>query len=416
MRAWSRLGAALAVAFILAMGGLAHAADPIKVGFSMALTGGVAPNGKQILLALQIWRDDVNAKGGLLGRPVELVYYDDQSNPANVPGIYTKLIDVDKVDLVIGPYATNMIVASLPIIIQHKMVAIGFLGLEANKGFHYPRYFSMVPTGPDSLHAFSEGFFALAQQQTPKPQTIAIVGADAEFGKNATDGARDNAKAAGLKIVYDQRYPPTTTDYTPIARAIQATNPDIVFVGAYPPDTVGLVRAANEVKLEPKIFGGNMIGLVAATFKMQLGSLLNGLINFEIFLPTEKFNFPGTKDMLAKYQAQAPGQGLDPFGYGFAPFGYAGGQLLEAAVSATKSLDPDKIAEYLRTHAVMTVIGEAAFGKDGEFAKARVMATQFHDVVPNNMEQFREPTREAVLWPPEYKTGDIIYPYSKARK
>src|SRR5262249_40009510 len=97
-----------ALATLLMPWAASRAADPIKVGFSMALTGGVAPNGKQNLLALEIWRDDVNARGGLLGRPVELVYYDDQSNPNNVPGIYTKLLSVDNVDLLLGPYATNM--------------------------------------------------------------------------------------------------------------------------------------------------------------------------------------------------------------------------------------------------------------------------------------------------------------------
>src|SRR3954471_7666521 len=104
---------------------LAQAADPIKVGFSMALTGGVAPNGKQILTSLEIWRDDVNAKGGLLGRPVELVYYDDQSNPSNVPGIYQKLLSVDKVDLLVGPYATNMVAPAVPVIMAAKKTTIG---------------------------------------------------------------------------------------------------------------------------------------------------------------------------------------------------------------------------------------------------------------------------------------------------
>src|SRR5512138_3713402 len=115
----------------------ARAADPIKVGFSMALTGAVAPNGKQNLLALEIWRDDVNAKGGLLGRPLQLVYYDDQSNPGNVPGIYTKLIDVDKVDFTIGPYATNMVAPALPVIMQKNMVAISILALDVNAQFKY---------------------------------------------------------------------------------------------------------------------------------------------------------------------------------------------------------------------------------------------------------------------------------------
>src|SRR5574341_78714 len=97
----------------------AQAAEPIRIGFSMALTGGLAGNGKQVLAGFEIWREDVNAAGGLLGRPVEFVYYDDQSNPANVPAIYAKLIEVDKVDLVLGPYATNMIAPALTVIMQH---------------------------------------------------------------------------------------------------------------------------------------------------------------------------------------------------------------------------------------------------------------------------------------------------------
>ena len=214
----------------------ALAADPVKVGFSMGLTGANAPNGKQLLIALEIWRDDVNAKGGLLGRPVELVYYDDQTNPSNENTIYTKLIDVDKVNLLLGPYGTNQISAALPVIAPRNLTTIGILGTAANSEAHYKNYFSMIPLGPDPKREFSRGFFEVAVAQNPKPKTVALVGADAEFGKNATDGARENAKAAGLTIVYDQRYPPATTDMTPVVRAIKATNPDIVFVGAYPPE------------------------------------------------------------------------------------------------------------------------------------------------------------------------------------
>ena len=224
---------------------MAKAADPIRIGMSMALTGGVAPIGKQVLTALQIWRDDVNAKGGLLGRPVELVFYDDQSNPANVPQLYTKLIDVDKVDLVIGPYATNMVAPAIPIMMQHKMTTIGILANAANSKFHYDQYFSMLPTGPEPQKSFAYGFFELAAAATPRPKTVAIVAADAEFAQNAADGARQSIKEiGGFDLVLDQKYPPTTTDYTPIMRAVQALNPDIVFVAAYPPDSVGIVRAA----------------------------------------------------------------------------------------------------------------------------------------------------------------------------
>ena len=176
----------------------AQPANPMKVGVGLALTGGVASPGKQVLMALELWRDDVNAKGGLLGRPVEIVYYDDQSNPNNVPALYTKLITVDKVDLLLGPYATNMVAPAMPVIMQNNKVVISVLAIGINRHFNYPRYFSMVPVGPKGPGAFSDGFFELAAAQSPKPQTVAIVSADAEFAKTAADAARDNAKAAGF--------------------------------------------------------------------------------------------------------------------------------------------------------------------------------------------------------------------------
>ena len=120
------------MAWLLSAGDVVGGPKPIKVGLSMALTGAIAVNGKQLLAALEIWRDDVNAHGGLLGRPVELVYYDDQSNPANVPSIYTKLISLDKVNLLIGPYATNMIAAAIPVIAPYNMMTLGIFGLEVN--------------------------------------------------------------------------------------------------------------------------------------------------------------------------------------------------------------------------------------------------------------------------------------------
>jgi branched-chain amino acid transport system substrate-binding protein len=403
------------VALVLASGA-AFAADSVKIGFSMSLTGGSAVNGKQLLAALQMWRDDMNGKGGLLGRTIELVYYDDQSAQANAPGIYTKLLDVDKVDLVIGPYGTNVIAATLPVLMQHSVATVGMMGLGANSQFQYQRYFSILPIGHDAKTAFTQGFFELVKAQSPKPQTIAIVGADAEFGKTTTDGARENAQAAGLAIVYDQRYPPPTVDFAPIIRAIKATNPDIVFVGAYPPDTVGIVRAASEAGLEPKMIGGAMIGLTATVFKGQLGPLMNGFVTNEVFVPAPSFNFPGLQGVMTKYQAQAQSLGTDPLGYGFVPFGYASGQVLAAAVEGTKSLDAEKIAAYLHDHTVATVIGEVTFGPDGEWKKSRLVFTQFQGVSGNGIDQFRDTAKEVVVWPPEYKTGTMIYPYSEARK
>src|SRR5579871_5806304 len=147
----SRFVAAAIIAAAIGAPRPAPAAEPITIGFGMGLTGGLAAAGKSALLAMQIWQDDVNAKGGLLGRPVKLVFYDDQSNPATVPGIYTKLLDVDKVDFIVSGYGTNLIAPAMPVAISHNRLFLGLFGLAVNSEFHYPRYFSMLRAGPETL-------------------------------------------------------------------------------------------------------------------------------------------------------------------------------------------------------------------------------------------------------------------------
>jgi branched-chain amino acid transport system substrate-binding protein len=289
----------------------AQSGAPIKIGFSMAMTGGLAANGRSALLAQKIWEEDVNAKGGLLGHPVKLIYYDDQSNPATVPGIYTKLLDIDKVDLLIGPYATAQIAPAMPIVIQRNKLFIALLGLAVNSEFDYPNYFVMIPSGPDPKPAFTKGFFDIAMAQAPKPRTVAIVAADQEFSRNGSDGARENAKKAGLRIVYDKTYPPSTTDFAPIVRAVAAINPDLLVICSYPPDSVGLVRSINEIGFKPKMVGGGMVGLQATALKAQLGAALNGFVNFDFWLPVPKIDFPGIDTLLQKYQARAQAEGVD---------------------------------------------------------------------------------------------------------
>jgi branched-chain amino acid transport system substrate-binding protein len=395
----------------------ANAAEPIRIGMTMALTGGVAPIGKQVLAGLQIWRDDVNAKGGLLGRPVQLVFYDDQSNPANVPALYTKLIDVDKVDLLIGPYATNMVAPVIPLLMQSKKTTIGILANAANSKFHYDQYFSMLPTGPEPQKSFAEGFFQLAAAQQPRPKTVAIVAADAEFAQNAADGARQSIKEiGGFQTVMDQKYPPSTTDFAPIMHAVAALNPDIVYVAAYPPDSVGIVRAANEINLTPKMFGGTFIGLLVTPIKVQLGPLMNGIVNNEVFLPAPAFTFPGTLDVLAKYRAVAQREHLDPIGWAFPPLAYAAGQVLGEAVEGAKTLDQVKLAAYMHNHSFSTVVGDIRFGKDGEWTKSRVVFTQFQHVTGNSIDQFKDTSHEVIVWPDQYKSATMIYPYAEAKK
>ena len=395
----------------------ACAADPIKIGTGMALTGGLAANGKAAILAMKIWEEEINAKGGLLGRPVQLIYYDDQSNPSTVPGIFTKLLDVDKVDLICGDYGTNLLAPAMPVVIQHNMTFFALFGLDVNREFQYPRYFAMQPAGgPNPSAAFSQGFFEVAAAQNPKPKTLAIMAADAEFPHNAADGARENAKKAGLQIVYDKTYPPNTTDYSPIVRAVDAANADVVFSASYPPDAVGIVRAANEIGLKAKLFGGGLVGLQYASIKQQLGPMLNGIVNYDFWEPAKTLEFPGVEEFLKKYQAKAASEGVDPLGYYLPPFAYANLQVLQAAVEGTKSLDQDKLADWLRKNTIKTIVGDLAFGSNGEWKEARVLQVQFHDVQGSDLDQWKTDAKQTILWPDKYATGKAAYPYTSAKK
>jgi branched-chain amino acid transport system substrate-binding protein len=393
-----------------------RAAEPIRIGFGEAQTGSLAAIGKSGILAMEIWAEKVNAAGGLLGRPVKLIFYDTQSNPANVPGIYVKLLDIDHVDFVLSSYSTNMAAPAMPIVIGHNKLYLSLFALAINSEYHYPRAFATMPVGPDPKRAFSQGFFDIAMSLDPKPETLAILGADAEFARNATDGARLNAKAAGLKIVYDSSYPPTTTDYAPIVRAVRATNPDVIYVASYPTDSAGILRSASEMGLQVRLFGGSLVGLASAAMKTQLGPLLNGVVLGEQWVPAPKLQFPGVMDFLQVYRAKAAAAGVDPLGVFLPPFAYARMQVLEQAVTATNTLDDDKLADYIRTHPFKTVVGDVTYGKDGEWAYSRLVWTQFQGIKSNDLAQFMDTSTEIVLLPKEASSGKLITPYQAGNR
>ena len=397
-------------------GAAAQSGNPIRIGMSLALTGAGASPAKVVNTALEVWREDINAKGGLLGRPVELVIYDDQSTPANVPNIYTKLITVDKVDLLLGPYGTNFVAPAMPTIMDNNKLTISFTAIGINDKFRYPKYFSMVSTGPEGVDAFSIGFFDLADAQQPKPKTVAIVAADAEFAQSAAAGARNQIKKHGFDLVYDKSYPPSTTDFGPVMRGVRAANPDIVYIGAYPPDNVGIIRAADEIGFTPKMMGGAMIGMLVTPIKVQLGPVANGLITGENFPAALVKQVPGAAEFLKRYSEKATAAKIDPLGFAWGPFAYSAGQALAQAVTETKSLDHTKLAEYMHKASFKTVSGDFSFGADGEWSKSRMVWTQVQNAQPNNLEQFREGSAQPIVWPPESKTATMIYPYEKARQ
>jgi branched-chain amino acid transport system substrate-binding protein len=396
------------LALSLLVGGLApaRAADPVKIGFSVQLTGPLALSGKANLLAQQIWRDAVNARGGLLGRPVELVYYDDQSNPATAPGIYAKLIDVDRVDLLMGA-ASNVMAAAMPIIIERGKLVMALVALGVNDALNYPRYFQMAPWGSDTRAVFSRGFFDVAAAMTPPPASVALIGIDAEAAASVLEGARHRAKDAGLRIVYDATYPPGSVDFLPVVRAIAAAAPDLVFVASYPVDSVGLIRAARELNLKTRMFGGAMVGLQYASIRAQLGDALNGVVNYELWAPRAKLKFPGIDAFLEAYRPRARAEGADPLGHYQPPFAYAAMEVLGEAITATSSLEDDTLARYIHANAFHTIVGDVTLDARGEWTRPRVLTVQFANVKGGGLEQHAEGRTQIILYPPAYQDGDV---------
>ena len=408
-----RVFLSVATAFVLAVvGGAALAQGPIKVGMSMPQTGGLGAGGKSALLGLQMWVDDVNKKGGMLGRKVEFIVYDDQTNPALTPSIYTKLLDVDKVDLLIAPYGTVPTAPIMPLVKQRGLLLIGNFSFQVNKTVRHDMWFNNSPW--NDARSWSDGFFEAADKFGAK--TIAILAADQEFAQNLARGAKQIAGAKDMKIVYEQNYPPGTVDFSSMIRAIRAAKPDVVFVMSYPPDSVAILRAVNEIGVGPsvKIFGGGMVGLQFAPLMESLGSLLNGVVNYNSYVPG--VNYPGIEEFLKRYAERAAKEKVDPLGFYLAPFNYAIGQILEQAVSATKSLDHKKLAAWLHANEVKTIVGPIRWDANGEWAQPRVIMAQFRGVTDKNIEQFRQPGKQVVLAPASLKTGTVEGPFEQVRK
>jgi branched-chain amino acid transport system substrate-binding protein len=392
----------------------AIAQQPIKIGMSMPATGGLAAGGKSALIGIEIWRDDVNAKGGLLGRKVELIVYDDKSSAAESPAIYAKLLDIDKVDILFAPYASVQTAPIMPLAKERGMVLMGNFSFQVNAKVQHDMWFNNAPWGPPDSWAAS--FIDIGTKAGAK--SIAILAADQEFAQNVAKTTKDVANKRSIPIVYEQNYPPSTVEFSAMIRALKAAKPDMVFVASYPPDSVGILRAVNEIGVgdNVKIFGGGMVGLQFASNLESMGSLLNGVINYNSWLPEPSMFFDGTKEFFAKYAPRAAEAKVDPLGYYLAPFGYAMGQMLESAVNATKGLDQKALAKYLHENEHKTIVGPIAFSADGERKVSATLQAQYRGVVDKNLEQFKTAGKQVILFPENLKTGEVVVPFEKARQ
>src|SRR6202162_3991036 len=374
---------------------------PLRIGYCLSLSGALASNGKTARLAHQIWQEHVNANGGLLGHPVELVCLDDQTNPKLVADIYQRLLDVERVDVVVGGYGDNSVAPAMPLIMERKRFFLGLMALAVNAKFNYPQYFVMIPTGPHPNLALTEGFFQIAGQQKPKPETVAILVADAAFSQSPAQGAKENLARQGMRVISEGKYPLSTTDFRPYMEELKSINPDVLFFCSYINDSIGLVKAMNAVELTPKFVGGAMIGPQNGVVKAQLGPLLNGLVNYEYWLPVPSLMNPQIQSLIATYQSRAEKAGADPLGYYVAPLAYAQLQVLEQAVRAGGSLDDAALSDYTQKATFDTVVGNVTFGEGGGWAQPRVLTVQFQNIESHDIAEFKKANTQAVVYPSE---------------
>jgi len=404
-------GAALALGASIPGAALLGQERPLKIGMSIAQTGPLAASGKAALVALGMWVEEVNARGGLLGRKVELIAYDDQGSPSATPGLYAKLLDVDQVDLLIAPYGTVPTAPLMGMVKSRGKLLMGNFSFQVNHVVKHEMWFNNAPW--NDAKSFSDGFFRIGRAQGAN--NVAFLAADNEFGQSLANGAREFASEFGLKFVYDQNYPPGTTDFSSMIRAIRAARPDAVYVMSYPGESVLIVRAVGEIGVGPsvKIFGGAMVGLQYTAIMESLGSSLNGIVNFNTYVPG--MGYEGMEQFLSRYSKRAIEAKVDPLGFYLPPFEYAIGQMLEQAITATRKVQDRAIADYLRSSEMKTVVGPIRYGPDGEWAQPRVITTQFQGVKDRNLEQFRKPDVQVILFPEDLKNGQLRAPFERAR-
>ena len=287
------------------------AEKPIRIGFSIAQSGGIAAGGKAGLTALELWRNDVNGVGGLLGRPVEFVVYDDQSQTSTVPGIYAKLLDIDKVDLLLSPYGTNLTAVVMPMIKQRNRFVIAQMEIGQNDNLMHDKFFEIAPWGPKPGANWCRGYFDLAKRQGYK--TVAVISSDAEFSANAANSGVNIAQEYGMKVISNQHYPPNSVDFSGILRNVNATAPDFIFVASYPVESAALIHSISEIGIadSAQMLGGAMVGIQYAQQLESLGSALNGVTNYDTYVVAPTMNFAGIDKFLERYRPIAESKGVN---------------------------------------------------------------------------------------------------------
>jgi branched-chain amino acid transport system substrate-binding protein len=383
---WVRLVAWLALWCGVALQA-AWAAEPIKLGVTASLSGVYAGPGQEQLEGIKMWVHDINARGALLGRKVELVDYDDQSDPAVTRRLYEKLITDDKVDLLIGPYSSDLTLVASEVAERHD--------------------FPMVAAGAASSRIWSRGYRNIVQVDAPAREymnlllksasenagltRIALIYPAAEFSREVAAGVRDKAPGLGMTIVFEEEYPLEMTDFTELVRRMRVTAPELVIGATYLDDSIALVREAKRQQFSPKALAFT-VGPALPEFGNALGADADGIIGVVPWMRSG--NVPMAYDFSFRFKEQ--------FGRNagvHAAQGYGAGQVLEAGVRLAGSLDKAAIREQLHQMVFRSLLGNYRVDETGRQLDKTAYLMQWQDGY------------RLLVAPKELRDAPIIYPF-----
>ena len=384
---WKRLApAALAGVVFASLPLPVDAQTPIKIGASMSVTGTYAKPGTYQKQGYDVCIDELNAKGGILGRKVELVIYDDQSTPATAVRLYEKLITEDKVDAVMGPYSSAVSEAVANVTEKYKKVMVAPLAATTSIFKKGRKYIFMVITPAEN---YLDGLIDMAAKRGLK--TVAIINEDTLFPKASASGTAEAAKKRGMQVVLQEAYPKGNTDFSALLVKIKAANPDVIAAGTYFDDAVAITRQMKELNVNPKMFGLTVGGDLPEFYDLlkQNAEYVYGSTQWDESLP-----YPGQKEFLAAYKAKFKGQ--EPSYHTAA--GYAGCLIYAEAVKKAGTLDADKVRDQLLKMEIRTAFGDYKVEPDGFQVAHKMVMLQWQD------------GKRIVVWPDDLSNGKPRYP------
>ncbi len=377
---------ALLATSLLATSTVAQTQAPIRIGASLSLTGTYAALGQNQQRGYQLCAKHMNERGGVLGRKIEFVFYDDQSEPATAVRLYEKLITQDKVDVVIGPYSSAITEAAANVNEKYKMPMVAPQA-STTSIFKKGRKFIFMVQSPAEVYL--EGLIDLAARNGLK--TVALINEDTLFPKATVDGTVELAKKKGLQVVFAEAYPKGNTDFSAILTKVRAANPDVLGAATYFDDAVAITRQMKELNVNPKMYGVTVGGDLPKFYELlgKNAEFIYGASQWEPVLP-----YPGIKEFVEAYGKEFPGADLSYHSAG----GYGGCQILVEAIRRAGSLNGEKLRDTILKLTMKTVYGDYKVDQDGFQIAHKMVMFQWQD------------GKKVIVWPDEVAAGKARIP------